>query len=383
MLRFAVVSSMAYTGVLMRILHLDTRPDWRGGQLQILLTLRGLRERGHDAQLMARRDSPLARRAAAESFSVHLFPPRFLRLQAALCLREILDQQSFDILHAHDPHGLTAAWLIRAHRCSRLVVARRVAYPLSRAPLSLARYRAACRIIAVSQFVADSVVASGISSSRVAVVHDGVEIPPQTSIEERRVARAQWKITDHDLLIGCVGYLLPEKGQEALLRALPHIRAQFPICRVILAGDGPCRVKLQTLARELGIADAVIFAGFVEDVEAVYRALDLFVFPSLAEPLGSSLLAAMAHGLPVLAVASGGVSEIIENGRNGILVDSPDALQFAASSCQMLNDPDGTARVAKGARETVERRFSAQLLAENTLQQYQAILSTHEKFRQP
>jgi len=301
-------------------------------------------------------------------------------LQAALCLREILDQQAFDILHAHDPHGLTAAWLTRAHRRSRLVVARRVAYPLSHAPLSLARYRAAHRIIAVSQFVADSVIASGIDSSRVVVVYDGVEIPPSTTTEMRRLARARWAVTDHDLLIGCVGYLLPEKGQETLLRALPQIRAQFPNCRIIFAGDGPCRVKLQTLARELGIIDAVIFAGFVEDVEAVYRALDLFVFPSLAEPLGSSLLAAMAHGLPVIAVASGGVPEIIENGRNGILVDSPDALKFAASVCQMLNDRDAAARMAKAARETVERRFSAQLLAENTLRQYQAILSSAEKF---
>ena len=363
---------MAYTGVLMRILHLDTRPDW-------LLTLRGLRERGHDAQLMARRDSPLARRAAAEGFSVHLFPPRFLRLQAALCLREILDQQAFDILHAHDPHGLTAAWLTRAHRRGRLVVARRVAYPLSRAPLSLARYHAAWRIIAVSQFVADSVIASGIGPQRVAVVHDGVEVPPAATIETRRVARARWGITDHDLLIGCVGYLLPEKGQETLLRALSPIRARFSNCRAILAGDGPCRAKLRSLARELGIVDAVIFAGFVEDVEAVYRALDLFVFPSSAEPLGSSLLTAMAHGLPVLAVASGGVPEIIENGRNGILVDSPDAAKVAASACQMLGDRDAAACMAQAARETVERRFSAQLLAENTLQQYQTILSTHER----
>ena len=380
MLRFAVVSSMAYTGVLMRILHLDTRPDWRGGQLQILLTLRGLRERGHDAQLMARRDSPLARRAATEGFSVHLFPPRFLRLQAALCLREILDQQTFDILHAHDPHALTAAWLTRAHRRGRLVVARRVAYPLSRAPLSLARYHAASRIIAVSQFVASSVIASGIDSKRVAVVYDGVEIPPATTAEMHRAARAQWGITEHDVLLGCVGYLLPEKGQDTLLRALPRIRAQFPNSRVILAGDGPCRMKLESLARELGIIDAVIFAGFVEDVEAVYQALDLFVFPSLAEPLGSSLLAAMAHGLPVVAVARGGVPEIIENEKNGILVDSPDAVKFAAAVCQMLDDHDGTARMAKAARETVERRFSAQLLAENTLQQYQIILSTREKF---
>ena len=250
---------------------------------------------------------------------------------------------------------------------------------MSRAPLSLARYHAACRIIAVSQFVADSVIASGIGPQRVAVVHDGVEVPSAATIETRRVARARWGITDHDLLIGCVGYLLPEKGQETLLRALPRIRARFPNCRAILAGDGPCRVKLQSLAREVGIVDAVIFAGFLEDVEAVYKALDLFVFPSLAEPLGSSLLTAMAHGLPVVAVASGGVPEMIENGENGILVDSPDAAKVAASACQMLGDRDAAACMAQAARETVERRFSAQLLAENTLQQYQTILSTHEK----
>ncbi|HEV2222965.1 MAG TPA: glycosyltransferase, partial [Candidatus Acidoferrales bacterium] len=107
---------------------------------------------------------------------------------------------------------------------------------------------------------------------------------------------------------------------------------------------------------------------------------DLFVFPSLAEPLGSSLLAAMAHGLPVIAVASGGVPEIIQNGRNGILVDSPDSLKIAVSVCQMLNERDAAARMARAARETVERRFSAQLLAENTLQQYQTILSPREKF---
>ncbi|MGH9709732.1 MAG: glycosyltransferase family 4 protein, partial [Candidatus Acidiferrales bacterium] len=231
------------------------------------------------------------------------------------------------------------------------------------------------RIIAVSQFVADSVIASGIEPQHVAVVYDGVEIPAETTIEEHRAARARWEVKDQELLLGCVGYLLPEKNQETLLRAMTEIHRQLPNCRVILAGDGPCRVKLQALAEELRIEDEVIFAGFVEDVGAVYRALDLFVFPSLAEPLGSSLLAAMAHGLPVIAVASGGVPEIIKNGRDGILVDSSDAGKLAASICQMLRQLNDAARMGKAAREAVMRHFSAQLLAENTLRQYQMILS--------
>src|SRR6185437_15811597 len=161
----------------MKTLHLDTRPDWRGGQHQILLTMRGLRHLGHDAQLLTRANSLLAQRASAENFSVHRFSTRFPRLQALLCLNEILHQQRFEIIHAHDPHALTAAWLARAHHRAALAVSRRVAYPLSRFWLGLARYRAAHRIIAVSKFVADSVISSGIDSERVAVVYDGAEIP--------------------------------------------------------------------------------------------------------------------------------------------------------------------------------------------------------------
>lgn len=355
----------------MKILHLDTRPDWRGGQHQILLTLRGQRERGHDAQLLTRRGSPLEQRAAPEKFTVHTFSPRFARLDALLCLREIIHQQRFDIVHTHDPHALTAAWLARVQARSALVVSRRVAYPLSRGWPGLARYRAAHRIIAVSQFVAKSVLSAGIDANRIAVVYDGVEISALTSAEARAAARRRWNVSEATPLLGCVGYLLPEKGQEYLVRAMKSIVAEFPACRLILAGDGPMRLRLESLARELSLADSIIFAGFVEDTDAVYRALDLFVFPSLAEPLGSSLLAAMAHELPAVAVASGGVPEIIEDGRNGMLVPASDATALASAVCGLLSDPRTTQCLGTAARETVEHRFSTALLAGKTLQEYE------------
>jgi glycosyltransferase involved in cell wall biosynthesis len=355
----------------MKILHLDTRPDWRGGQHQILMTLRGLRERGHDAQLMTRRGSPLEQRATAERFPVHTFPPRPVRLNAFLCLREILDQQRFDVVHAHDPHALSAAWLARVHWRGALVVSRRVAYPLSRGWPALARYKAAHRVIAVSKFVAKSVTNAGIDANRVGVVYDGVEIPPAVTAEMRSAARRRWKVADDKMLLGCVGYLLPEKGQESLVHAMRIVTAEFSTCKLILAGDGPMRARLELLASELGLRDAILLAGFVQDTESVYRALDAFVFPSLAEPLGSSLLAAMAHGLPAVAVASGGVPEIIESGRNGALVAVPDAAALARAICTVLHEPQTAQRLGAAARETIERRFSVDALAENTLSEYE------------
>ena len=359
----------------MKILHMDTRPDWRGGQQQILLTLRGQRHLGHDAQLLARANSLLAQRASAENFSVHTFSSRFPRLQALLCLKEILHQQKFDVIHAHDPHALTAAWLARAHHRAALIASRRVAYPLSRSWPGSARYRVAHRIIAVSQFVAASVISSGIDSERVAVVYDGVEIPPLLTIEERIAARGHWKISDSTALLGCVGYLLPEKGQDLLLRVMKEVVSLFRDCRLILAGDGPMRSRLQALAKNLALENHVIFAGFVSDTESVYRALDVFAFPSLAEPLGSSLLAAMAHSLPVVAIASGGVPEVIENGRNGILADAPDPAQFARAICELLRNPEMAARLGFSARDTVSKRFTASLLAENTLREYERAIA--------
>lgn len=365
----------------MKILHLDTRPDWRGGQHQILMTLRGLsRARGQEVQLMARTDSPIARRAAADGFTVHVFSPRFARLSAALRLRQILKWQSFDVVHAHDPHALTAAWLARAHRRAVIVVARRVAYPLSHRWPGLTRYRAASRIIAVSRFVAESVIASGIDAQRVGVVYDGVEIPPQTSATARQAAREHWKAASSEILVGCVGVLLPEKGQEALVRAMPLVREKFSNCQLILAGDGPCRPRLESLVNDLKIRKAVIFAGFVDDVQSIYRALDLFVFPSLAEPLGSSLLTALAYGLPAVAVASGGVPEIIENGCNGLLVDKPAPIKLAEAVKQLLSGADSSRRLGMAARETIAKRFTVEILTDNTLREYQEALSTAHNF---
>jgi glycosyltransferase involved in cell wall biosynthesis len=363
----------------MRILHLDTRPDWRGGQHQILLTMRGQRARGHQVELFSRSDSLLGRRADAEGFSAHRFSPHPARWQATLALRRILQREKFDIVHAHDAHALTAAWLARAARRSALIVSRRVANPLSRVRLGLGRYRAAHRILAVSQFVAESVIASGIDQKSVGIVYDGVEIPPEITPQQRRAARAGWKIAEEEILLGCIGYLLPEKGQEVLLRAMPIVRKEFPGCRLILAGPGPCLGRLEALAREIGVEGSVIFAGFVEDVGAVYCALDLFVFPSLAEPLGSALLAAMAYGLPAVAVASGGVPEIIQHNRNGILIPGAQAQELAKAIQALLADPVRRPQLGQAGRRTVEERFSADRLAGRTLEEYGKALAEKER----
>lgn len=353
----------------MKTLHVDLGLEWRGGQSQAVLLMEGLRARGHGAELVAVEGGALARKAAAGGIPVHAVSRTHPRLAAAWRLARL----SADVVHCHDAHGLTAAWLAGTHRRTRVVASRRLAYPLAGGRLGLARYRSAARIVAVSGFVKQSVVASGLSPEAVEVVHDGVPIPPRASQAERDAARALWSVAPEEALIGCVGYLLPEKGQETLIRAVPLFQGRAGGCRVVLAGDGAERARLERLARALGVARRVRFAGHVEDVEAVYRALDVFVFPSLAEPLGSSLLAAMACALPVVASAAGAVPEIVRDNENGLLAPASDPAGFAAAVSRLLDDPALAQRLGEAARRTVAGRFSAGRMVEATLAVYRAL----------
>jgi glycosyltransferase involved in cell wall biosynthesis len=356
-------------------LHIDTRPDWRGGQSQVLLTVQGLCARGHEAELMALSGGALEQRARAAGLRVHAIPAWLVRAGAAWQVRRLLVGNRFDVIHAHDPHALTAAWLAGAHRGAALVAHKRVATFLNRDRISIARYRAARRIFAISRFVAERIVASGIDPAQVEILYEGVELPAPTTLEQRREARRRWSVRDDEVLLGCVGYFVADKGQETLLSALPAVLARFPNARLLFAGDGPRRPALEKLARDLGVAPRVIFAGFVDDIAQVYRAIDLFLWPSLNEGLGTSLLVALAHALPVVSVESGAAPEIVEDGRNGFLFPPSHAEECARAVVRLLEDSLLMARLAAAARQTIAQKFTADRMVENTIERYKRILA--------
>ena len=147
----------------MRILFVDLAQEWRGGQSQALLLLRGLRDSGQVVELVATSNAPLAGRAAEHRIPVHAAGSHSARrLSAAWLIRRLLRERPFDIVHVNEAHALTAAWLARAHWRAPLVIARRVTFPVSRGPLAVARYRAAACIVAVSQAVREQLLGAGL-----------------------------------------------------------------------------------------------------------------------------------------------------------------------------------------------------------------------------
>lgn len=195
------------------------------------------------------------------------------------------------------------------------------------------------------------------------VIHgavDAAEFAPPTD-REREAARSRYKFEAQDAVIAWTGRLSPEKNVPLLLSSLA--RCRLPRINLLLAGDGPEREPLESLARSLSLSSRVRFAGMMDDVRPCLHAADVFAFPSTGESCGCSLIEAMACGLPVIVlrpdrerVCTAG-EEIIEHGRTGWLVDANEPAAFAEGLDRLAGDEFLRRRLATAGRAAVIGEF--------------------------
>ncbi len=188
-----------------------------------------------------------------------------------------------------------------------------------------------------------------------------------------RSVRGRWGIPEESFVVGFVGRMRYYKGLDHLLRAM----TQVPAARLLLVGDGPLRHGLQRLARALGIAGRVVFAGEVsnEDLPACYRAADLFVLPSTgrAEAFGTSLVEAMATGLPVISTeVSSGTSWVNEAGTTGLVVPPSDAAALASAIDRLRGDAPLRSRMGAAARGRAVSLFRLSSMVDRVDEVYRA-----------
>jgi phosphatidylinositol alpha-1,6-mannosyltransferase len=243
-----------------------------------------------------------------------------------------------------------------------------------------AAYARAHRVVCVSAYVRGLMEEAGFDPRRLAVIRNGVagalaDLPRDAARE--RSLRSRLGIDDRRVVL-TFARLTPRKGQDTVIRALPAILARHPQACYVVAGTGDDAGRLQRLAEEVGVADAVVMAGRIpeEDKVALLDLSDVYVLPSREEAqrvegLGIALLEAAARARPLVAGRHGGVPEIVEHGRCGWLVDPLDASDVAVRVGDLLADPEGAARMGRAARDVVASRFLARTMAE----EYRALLA--------
>jgi glycosyltransferase involved in cell wall biosynthesis len=174
------------------------------------------------------------------------------------------------------------------------------------------------------------------------------------SASERRAARQRFALPADGPIVGNAGWLIARKRFDVFLRTAAALRQQRPDARFLIAGDGPERPRLESLAASLGIADAVIWAGWVERMRDVYAALDLLLFNTDWDALPTTPIEATVHGVPVVcSVLRGGLAELLRPGVDAVLLEQHDVQALAAAALRLLDDPPASAAMAGRARAHV------------------------------
>jgi glycosyltransferase involved in cell wall biosynthesis len=269
-------------------------------------------------------------------------------------LRRLVRERAIDVVHTHMPLPAVAARLALPGRRPAFVHTEHNMWDRYRRPTrwaNAATYRRNARVIAVSDGVAGSIR----SSVPVEVVVHGTDPSLAVTGEAARAAaRADLGVAPDARVVGSVGNFTAKKDQATLLRAVAEVPAADlgggGDAVLVLVGLGPLEGELRALARDLGIAERVVFAGSRDDVFALLPALDVFALSSRFEGLPIALLEAMASGVAPVATRVGGIPEVINDGRDGVLVDPGDPTGLAAALTRVLGDDDERARIGACAR---------------------------------
>jgi len=358
----------------MRILHIDTERGWRGGERQALWLAQALERRGHPSIVAARPGEPLERRAREAKLEVAPCAPRFeVDPVAVLGLRRLLRESRIDLVHAHTGHAVGLGALATLGTGVKLVVSRRVDFPLRRNLGTRWKYGRAAAIIAISRAVANVLSESGIGPERIVVIPDGTDM--------RRVIApaapetlASLGVRSGAPLVVQVAQLMPHKDPLNFVRAIAVARGRVPSLQALLVGDGRLRQEVADVVRTLGLEGTLHAVGYRQDADALIAAADVVVLSSRDEGMGSVLLDALFLGKAVAATRAGGIPEVIVHGASGLLAPVSDPGALGANIASLLEDRTLASRLAAAAHARAAE-FSMDRLTDRTLAVYDRVLA--------
>jgi glycosyltransferase involved in cell wall biosynthesis len=360
-----------------KILHINTERTWRGGEQQTLNLLVGLNQRRITSDLVCQAGSPMQARAAEAGVTVFPITMRGeIDLAAGFQIRKLIRKFNYNIIHSHTSHAHLLAYLASIGSGATRLVTRRVDFSIFRhsfLKLSGIKYRfMADYYIAISHKIKAVLVNDGISDQHIFVAHSGID--PQRFMQATGDhLLSEFDIKANQKVVINVAHLAGHKGQIYLVRAIPYVLAKLPDARFFILGQGELMDELKKTALELGIGRKLIFTGFRDDVADFYKIADLYVMSSVQEGLGTAVLDALALAKPVVATNTGGLPEIIHDGKTGRLVAPADPEALAGGIVDMLTRVADAKSMANAGQTLVQKSFSIDAMVDKNIEIYKHV----------
>ena len=354
----------------MKVFHIDSEKTFRGGQRQVLYLLEGLEKRGIENLLFCPGKSPLFERAQ----KVRKIPATMcceFDIFSAYKIAKFINRETPDILHCHSAHALAVAIIAKklASRKPALIASRRVDFHIK----CLRKYLRADKIITVSKAIKQILISDGVPADQIDVVYSGIKHEQFQNLNGDYIYK-ELGLSKNDMIIGNIAALTEQKDHFTLLKAARTALGKNKNMKFIIVGEGRLRRKLADFSRNNGMEKNVIFTGFRKDAFNFLNIFDVFAMSSKWEGLGTSIIDAMASGVPVAATAAGGIKEIIQDGQNGFLSAPGDYAALAGKIIKLASD-EGLRKTFSGKGRATAEKFTAGNTTKGTLEVYRKVLN--------
>lgn len=234
------------------------------------------------------------------------------------------------------------------------------------------------KVIAVSESLRQYLMANGLSPQKVVTVHNAVDsgmLASGASFHNDKTLRDRLGIGSDQHIVSTIGRLTLQKGHRYFLESAKRTLEVLPETRFLIIGDGPLREDLVGLSLSLGVAQAVRFLGYRQDIATLMAMSDVIVMPSLREGLPYVLLEALALARPVVGTPVGGIPEVLKHGETGFLVPPKNSERLAEAVIQVLRNPEEAASLGERGRELVSREFNVETMVRKIAAVYAEVLS--------
>ena len=348
----------------MKIAHVTSAGRMIYGAVHSLMTLaQAQRDSGHDVQLVTFKGKPFNDELRQLGWEPTTFRVRFkIDPLAILQMARYFKQAKIDVVHTHlSTSSVNGCMAARLAGIPCVATVHGMSGKLS--------FIFADHMISVSEGVKQHLISQGIKAERITAVYNGVEVP--SDLISRQDARVKFGIAPDALVFGTVSRLTPMKGIDFSLNAFVEIVKALPKAIYVLVGDGDHAEQYKEMVRELKIDDKVKFLGYQSNVFEPLTAMDIFLFPSLKEAMGISVVEALAVGLPVVSTNVGGLPEVV-SANVGSLVPPEDANAMAQAAVELAKgDRD---QLSRDAKDRVHGMFSVSSMLEKTNRVYADLL---------
>lgn len=358
-----------------KVLHVSTALSWRGGEQQLTYLLDELRDEIEQFVLCAK-GSEMEAFCQKNSFNYYAVKKvSSFDFSFAKTLKNICNNLSIDLCHLHDAHAHTFAILaaFMGNKCP-LVLSRRVDFPIKNSFFSRLKYNhpAIFKILCVSKKIKEITASDIKDKSKLSVVYSGIDLNKFSKRNGK--LRKELNISNDIRLIGNTSALADHKDYFTFLDVAESIIKSERNVHFVIFGNGPLEEKIKAYAKSKKLNEQLTFLGYRTDVPQLLADLDLFLITSKTEGLGTSIIDAFACRVPVVATAAGGIPELVEDQKTGLLCPVKDVDCLSANVSKLLNDASLSQQIIKGASEKV-KQFSKEHTAKETLKHYQDIWS--------